>query len=127
MKIRYVQGGVMDVSPDRAKRLIASGRFVAFEATTVSPESPEDDRLSEPTYPEVLDKVVQDEPVKAPEVHEDAPEPTPQGEDTNETSEASTDDIRAWARATRPDLNVRAKGKLSKAAVEAYAEAHKNN
>jgi hypothetical protein len=117
---------VVEVTEAQAKRLVLNGRGWSYadkQAENAPPvlEAPvegddTEETVSEPQEP----SQGQEEPV----VEESANESNVPVEDSKEQDPAPTlEEIREWARANRPDLNVKEKGRVSRAATEAYREA----
>lgn len=110
MKVKHITTAVqMDVPVGKAKRLVASGSWLfANEADQASVESAKPQPQGEDT-PEAVE-----EPTEAPQAPEPATKPAP-----------SIDEMRKWAQAHGVE-GVKDKGKLSRRAIDAYLEAHKD-
>jgi hypothetical protein len=129
VRLKHPGGSIAEVPEAQALRLIATGVGWIRLGETASPESPE-------SPAEAGSEVVQGddtpEPVNEPqelsqgqEEANPADQPSNSGEVVAEQVEPFTmEDVRAWARANRPDLNVKESGRVSRAATQAYRDAH---
>lgn len=105
MKLRYQQGGVVEVGEARAERLLATGLFRKIETPARASES-----SSEPYNPDPKG-------IDTPEVQEQA---------ERRAEKPSATEVRSWAR-ENTDIKVPAKGRVPDAAFVAYIEAHQND
>jgi hypothetical protein len=113
MRLKHPMGSTVEVTEAQASRLMASGRgWVVLDGD----ESPENAPVaaSEPAEGEDTEEAVTEpqEPTQS------------QEEPVKDKTPASREDMRAWARENRPDLNVKENGKLPLAAIQAYQAAH---
>lgn len=106
MKLRSNTGGVVEISADRADRLLKSGFFQELDAKApeAAAEAPE----------------TQTEGDDTPEPVEVTPEPSEPQEDDKPEAKV----VRAWA--VENNVEVPAKGRVPETVYEQYAEAHKN-
>jgi hypothetical protein len=118
VRLKHPGGSIAEVPEAQALRLIATGVGWIRLGETASPESPE-------SPAEAGSEVVQGDDTPEP-VNE--PQELSQGqEEANPAAQVepfTMEDVRTWARANRPDLNVKESGRVSRAATQAYRDAH---
>lgn len=110
MKIRHYNGTVVDVAEDKARSMVSGGSWVYHtKRDQKAHREPETETVVEPT-PEPVEVV--EEPSEG---QEEAPEPK---------VEPTIPEMREWGLKNNIE-GAKPQGKLAKAVIDAYKEAHK--